>query len=168
MGRLLITSAVLLLSSALMTPGYYSRTAPDGESGQSATAHSIYSIGAKIVKKPKSPDCPAFIAGVFPKSPAENAGLRVGDQLYSVNGASIATLTDATSRLRDDAPLSPSQLKLIRDGTRLMRTIHRRPATEIDAAAAPFWSDKPVATRNLADGKVVPGWVPDRYADCFR
>src|SRR5580693_4526022 len=50
-----------------------------------------YAIGVSFTKNWKS-SCPAFVSGVYPKSPAARAGLRSGDKLLKVNGTDVSSL----------------------------------------------------------------------------
>lgn len=163
--RPVITCVVVLLASAFMTPTGWSpvKHGVDYDAGPSATT---YSIGVTIVKRPKSPHCPAWVATVFPKSPAEEAGLLPGDEIDAIDGVPMMSLADI-ARIRADRPY-PVRLRISRGVRRFDITVPRRSFAEIDSAAAPFWKDQRNPARKLKDGKLIPAWVPKEYEDCFR
>lgn len=161
MPRLLITTAAVLTEMALLAPGWFPHV--PSPPGRESTA---YTIGVVVVKKPKRTECPAFIARVFPKSPAEIAGLTPGDELDTVDGVVVKTLAD-TMRIRAEQA-RPVTLQITRGQGQFQVIIPRKSAAEIEAAAAPFWTNEPRGKKKLADGKEIPVWVPDRYNDCFR
>lgn len=58
--------------------------------------------------------CPVLIGGVMAGSPAEKAGIKSGDVLVAVNGASIDTADDAAKLVRSESE-APVRLQLARD-----------------------------------------------------
>jgi C-terminal processing protease CtpA/Prc len=75
------------------------------------TMNDSYSIGINVVKDPQS-SCPAFIGGVYPKSPAALAGLRPGDKLLKVNDTDVSSfnLMQISQSLRSNHPGNVSLL----------------------------------------------------------
>lgn len=64
------------------------------------------------------PALPARVGEVLAGSAAERAGLRVGDEVRSVNGIDVALWEDFASHMRKN-PGKPVKLKIRRDGTEL-------------------------------------------------
>jgi membrane-associated protease RseP (regulator of RpoE activity) len=76
------------------------------------------------------------LAYVDPGSPAQAAGLRVGDRVRSVDGKEIATF----SHLRDivvDSPGKPLSIVVERDGEEVTLTATPEPATDLPEGAPP-------------------------------
>jgi C-terminal processing protease CtpA/Prc len=84
-----------------------------------------YSIGIFITKNQNS-SCPAFILGVYAKSPAAFAGLRTGDKLLKVEGADVSRLDgmQISQRIRSDHPNDIS-LVVERHGSEAAFTVKR-------------------------------------------
>ncbi len=61
----------------------------------------------------------AIITEITPNSPAEDAGLQVGDIVVSANGRSISGLGGLVSLIRDGEPGSELVLTVLRDGEQL-------------------------------------------------
>jgi S1-C subfamily serine protease len=61
----------------------------------------------------------ALITDITADSPAENAGLEVGDIVVSANGRSISGLGGLVALIRDGQPGSELTLTVLRNGERL-------------------------------------------------
>ena len=71
-------------------------------------------------------ETPVTVVFLIPDSPAEKAGVQLGDQIAAVDGKPVAGVADASQRIQG-APGSPVQLSLRRGGTALSVTILRAP-----------------------------------------
>jgi S1-C subfamily serine protease len=73
----------------------------------------------------------ALIAGIFPGSPAEEAGLRQGDLIVEISGEEIESAEDLTSTLTDLDPGSSVDVVVLRDGEVVTEKaeLGRRPTT---------------------------------------
>ncbi len=96
-------------------------------------------IGATVTS-PSPNDLPE-VAGVFPDSPAEKAGLRPGDKIKTVDGIDVSGFTtqEVANRIRGPGGTSVA-LVLIRDGTELTVRIVRarlRPPQVIEKTLEP-------------------------------
>ena len=69
---------------------------------------------------------PPVIASVIAQSPAETAGLHVGDQVVSVDGTAVASVAEATARITG-APGTPVSLTVSRSGSTLTIQVTRAP-----------------------------------------
>jgi S1-C subfamily serine protease len=74
----------------------------------------------------------AYITEVTPGTPAEEAGLQLGDIITGINGESIDQDTSFTNLLYQYAPGDPVTLTFVRDGQTLTAevTLVERPRTE--------------------------------------
>jgi peroxiredoxin len=90
--------------------------------GAQSTPDDPYSIGITMFG-PRN-DCPIFVGGVIPGSPAERAGIRAGDHLLAIGAGAIENLAQATRLLRSDQP-APVMLKLSRSGEAFEVTVER-------------------------------------------
>lgn len=74
-------------------------------------------------------DAGVLLGPVEPGGPADDAGLRSGDVLVELEGASLATVEDLLAELRSYAPGEEVELVVIRDGARqeLSVTLGSRP-----------------------------------------
>jgi C-terminal processing protease CtpA/Prc len=86
-----------------------------------------YAIGASMIGT-KAP-C-LFIAGVYKKSPAADAGIRSGDRIVSIDGTVVITLQDATRLLHSEGSI-PITLQLVRDQKAFSVTVRRQPYATI-------------------------------------
>jgi hypothetical protein len=69
---------------------------------------------------------PPVIASVIAQSPADAAGLHVGDQVAAVDGQAVASVSDAMARITG-APGTPVVLTLVRSGSSMTVTVTRAP-----------------------------------------
>ena len=131
-----------------------------------------YSIGAALAGQG---NCPVFISGVIPGSPAEHAGLRGGDYLLAIGGKRVENLANALDLLRSDKPTAVS-LKLWRSGQEIQSVAGRERRSSILARAAGrpipsfpvFLSAREADTERLLSlGARITGRVfsPTRYPD---
>jgi hypothetical protein len=67
---------------------------------------------------------PAVIAQVIPQSPADMAGLHVGDQIAAVDGQPVTGVNDASARIAG-APGTPVSLTIVRSGSSLTISVTR-------------------------------------------
>jgi serine protease Do len=74
----------------------------------------------------------AFVNGVTPGGPAEDADLRAGDIITSLNGEAVRNNTDLTRRVAQARPGEALQLTLLREGRRVQVTVRSgtRPSLE--------------------------------------
>lgn len=73
--------------------------------------------------------CPIFVGGVGKDSPAAQAGVKQGDQLLTVDGASVADL-QSTSKLRSTTA-GPVVIKMARNGGDYSVSIQRQEYSEV-------------------------------------
>jgi len=80
---------------------------------------------------PRNPDksCPIFVGGVGKDSPAAQAGVKQGDQLLTVDGASVTDL-QSTSRLRSTTA-GPVVFQMARNGVAYSVSIQRQESSEV-------------------------------------
>ena len=57
-----------------------------------------------------------YLASIEPKSPAESAGLKMGDKLVSINGASVAKFEEVVEKIRSFDGKAPLDFKILRNG----------------------------------------------------
>jgi hypothetical protein len=69
---------------------------------------------------------PPVIASIIAQSPADLAGLHVGDQIAAVDGQAVTSLEDATARITG-APGTPVSLTILRSGVTMTLTVTRAP-----------------------------------------
>jgi prepilin-type N-terminal cleavage/methylation domain-containing protein len=83
-------------------------------------------IGA-LLEKPRRESAYAWIARPFPGSPAEQAGLRYGDLIISIDGVDMLneSLDTLGERCMGGPVGSPVQLTILRDGQPEMKTLYR-------------------------------------------
>jgi C-terminal processing protease CtpA/Prc len=86
-----------------------------------------YVTGVSIVGS-KSP-C-VLIGSVSPKSPAADAGIRTGDRIVAVDGATVTTVQDAAHLMRSESA-NPVTLQLMRGGKLYSVTVQRELYTAI-------------------------------------
>ncbi|MGQ0792721.1 MAG: DegQ family serine endoprotease [Deltaproteobacteria bacterium] len=58
----------------------------------------------------------ALVADITPQGPAEKSGLKRGDIIIALNGESISTVSELTSKVAQIAPGSKATLKVMREG----------------------------------------------------
>jgi C-terminal processing protease CtpA/Prc len=63
-----------------------------------------------------SKECPVIVTGVWPESPAQRAGIKLGDVLLAVDGRSVATLDESVKILHSKAEIRVV-LRLMREAT---------------------------------------------------
>jgi hypothetical protein len=69
---------------------------------------------------------PAMVVSVIPQGPADLGGLRIGDQLLSVDGQAVVTAVDANAHL-NGPPGSPCSISLTRNSSPMTLSITRAP-----------------------------------------
>jgi S1-C subfamily serine protease len=71
-----------------------------------------------------------LVQEVTPGSPAEQAGLQVGDLVVAIDGQAVATTGELGARIRSHQPGDKITLKVVRDGneTTITATLAQRPA----------------------------------------
>jgi carboxyl-terminal processing protease len=113
--ELLAAVALLGVTGALLMP----RLAPE-KTG-------YVGIGA-LIEKPRHSLAYAWIARSFPNSPAERAGLRYGDLILRVDGASMLheSLESLGNRCMGGPVGSPVQITILRDDHEVDLTLHRQ------------------------------------------
>lgn len=108
--------------------------------------HPKYVIGIDIIGPNSScPSGPVFIGAVRKISPAAKAGIRLGDQLITINGTPVKDLQDAAHRISSDSP-QPVSVELKRRGLVRKLTIQRERSDIV-------WSQN--GSRLLDDGFIV-------------
>ena len=84
------------------------------------------------------------VLSIFPGSPAQEAGLQVGDRLVAVDGVQLTGETDPSVLVQGEAG-TPVSLTVLRDGARLDFTIVRRtvtiPTTSYQLVDGAAWLD---------------------------
>lgn len=73
--------------------------------------------------RPTIPEIPNHIAGVVPDSPAEKAGVQVGDNILKINGTSVKSWNDMIRYIRVHPDVESYTLLLGRKHERIERTI---------------------------------------------
>ena len=137
-----------------------------------APADDPYSIGVALGGHG---NCPVFISGVVPGSPAELAGIRGGDFLLAVGNAKVENTGRAADLLRSDSPAQVT-VKLWRSGKEIESVVGREKRSSIMArtggtpipAFSVFLTAREAETeRRLQFGGRVVGRVfsPVRYPD---
>lgn len=74
-----------------------------------------YSTGAMLVS---SAGCPVFVGGLESGSPAQSAGLQLGDKVVAVNGTDVTDIRQAADLIRSDKP-TPVVLTIMRRYTKI-------------------------------------------------
>lgn len=131
-----------------------------------------YSIGAALGGQG---NCPVFISGVIPGSPAERAGIRGGDFLLAVGDTKVENIGHAADLLRSDNP-STVTVRLWRSGKEIESVVGREKRSSILArtggrsisAFSVFLSAREAETERLLPfgGRVVGRvFSPTRYPD---
>jgi hypothetical protein len=69
---------------------------------------------------------PPVVVSIIAQSPADVAGLHVGDQIAAVDGQAVTGVTDATARITG-APGTPVTLTVLRSGVTMSVTVTRAP-----------------------------------------
>lgn len=94
-----------------------------GAAAQQATPS--YVIGVSIVTGfPPHGSCPLFIGGVYPHSPAADAGIKAGDRLLTIDGTAVNNLEDASKRMHSSTA-SPVVVGFARGATHDTATVQR-------------------------------------------
>jgi S1-C subfamily serine protease len=117
-----------------------------------------YITGVTILGPASCPDNPVFVASVFPMSPAASGGLKVGDQLLSIDGELVRGLKDASTRM-SSSNLSPVILKVKRNGSVRILSVAREESATIRSRNG---------LRLLDDGSLVPTDYTDAELEEFR
>lgn len=91
----------------------------------------------------------ALVASVQPSSPAEAAGVQVGDVVLKVNGADVATPKDLSRAIADLAPGDQAALVVLRGGEETDLDINVGRMEGEEAAAAPQDAGSGVAVADL-------------------
>jgi regulator of sigma E protease len=92
----------------------------------------IFTSGVLV---PKYSTEPAFIGGIIKDSPAEKAGLQVGDKLVKINNTPVPTWYDA-SLIIVTSPKQKLRLTIERGGTRLEKEVVANGVSTNDAGAS--------------------------------
>jgi len=111
-----------------------------------------YGIGISIVS---GHACPVFVWGVSKKSPAANAGIKVGDRVSTVDGQNVTSLSDAAQRITSTSS-SPVTVQLVRDNRLFSVTVLREDSAVILQKAG--WKE-------LANGTLVGADTTDAEAE---
>jgi S1-C subfamily serine protease len=72
----------------------------------------------------------ALVQEITPGSPAERAGLRVGDLVVAIDGKAVVSYSELGARIRAHKPGDKVTLKVVRGGneTTVTATLAQRPA----------------------------------------
>src|ERR1039458_9728211 len=89
-----------------------------------------YITGVSILGSASCPDNPVFVGAVFPMSPAASGGLKVGDQLLSIDGEPVKGFKDASTRMSSSSP-SPVILKVKRNASVRILSVAREESATI-------------------------------------
>lgn len=117
-----------------------------------------YITGTAIFGAASCPDNPVFVGAVYPMSPAASGGLKVGDQLLSIDGKSVNGFQDASMRMTSSSP-SPVILKVKRSGSIRILSVAREESTTIRSRNG---------LRRLDDGSLVGTDYSDAEIEEFR
>jgi hypothetical protein len=131
-----------------------------------------YSIGVALGGQGS---CPVFISGVIPGSPAQSAGIRVGDFLLAVGATKVENIGHAFDLLRSDNPGTVT-VKLWRSGREIESVVGREKRSSLLArtggksvpAFQYFLTAREAETERLLSlgGRVVGRvFSPTRYPD---
>ncbi len=107
------------------------------------------------------------VASVQPGSPADEAGVEVGDEIVSVDGDAVATLDELRERLADVERGAEYELALHRDGEALTLDVER-PALALDGSFFRLATERPqlgVTVEETAHGPRVVSVTPGSAAD---
>ena len=105
-----------------------------------------YTIGISLLKNERR-SCPAFVFGVYPKSPAGLAGIQSGDKLLKVDGIDVSSFGSAEiSRLIRDDRASEVSIRVERQGAQ----------TEFTMKLEKFSSILADAGFKIADDAILP------------
>lgn len=111
-------------------------------------------------------DAGVMVSKVEPGSPAEKAGVKVGDILTSIDSQEIKSSWDAHFRVRSQEEGQPVPLEIWRNGKvqTLTATVEKRERAEVDMA--PFFFKNEDGDRimlRLPEGDRMPGARPDGH-----
>ena len=95
------------------------------------------------------------VNNVIPGSPAEGAGLKVGDSLISVGGKEIASINDLIAYMSDKKPGDVAEAVYERDGKRTTKSITFVDRAELTAKNAPDGKPLPALVGKDIDGRDV-------------
>jgi membrane-associated protease RseP (regulator of RpoE activity) len=84
------------------------------------------------------------VSGIVPGSPADEAGLEVGDRLLTLNGTALESAADASEAVAAIEPGSSAELRFERDGEPRNVQIEPRALSEFGAAPAERPFDRPL------------------------
>jgi membrane-associated protease RseP (regulator of RpoE activity) len=84
------------------------------------------------------------VSGVVPGSPADEAGLEVGDRLLALDGTDLESAADAAEAVSTIEPGSSAELRYERDGEPRSMQIEPRALSVFDAAPAERQFDRPL------------------------
>jgi C-terminal processing protease CtpA/Prc len=111
-----------------------------------------YSIGITMWEPPRE-DCPIFVGGVIPGSPAERAGIRAGDHLLAIGTSTVENLAQAMGLLRSDKP-APVMLKLSHSGEAFEVTVERERRSVIDERSGRKYNRGVLVTPDTTEAEV--------------
>ena len=98
----------------------------------------------------------AVVEGVVRRSPADEADIRLGDRLMTVDGTEVVSRTHAASMLKRAAVRGAVAIEVQRGGTTLRATL-QEPSREVDAYPYKPRGSRPMDFPGLSFGLCLPG-----------
>jgi uncharacterized Fe-S cluster-containing radical SAM superfamily protein len=98
----------------------------------------------------------AVVEGVIKRSPAAEAGIRLGDRLLAIDGREVVSRAHAASLLRRATEKGSVTIELERAGTTLTATLEE-PSREVDAYPYKPAGTRPIDFPGLSFGLCLPG-----------